>query len=369
MNAARLPVAAALFRRLGEQGQATALAFAPRRWLERAVARELQDCLANGSFIVRFFRSGRSALSAVLVELAQEHPGGTVLVPAYICNVVPEAVRFAGLVPEAVPVSETLLPDLQFIERKVVDAKTVAVIFASIFGAVACSAESLARIRARRPDLLVILDECQNLICPSPAEVDARCAVVVSFNQKNVLGAMGGAVLVRGDGVSLRMVRGRWMHRLEDELRMWGVHINQVRRTLRDLMRVLRGRSRLTAAPRLEYSRCRKHYGLDPRPIRRISLARALVGIRRLGQVEEARRANAEVILGLLTRAGATPVPTVERGRSPFIPFRMKGGRLPELPGLQIKGPYACDASATTSLCQDLFCVVNDGIGAMATRR
>lgn len=367
MNAARRSAAAVLFRRLGEQGQATALAFAPRRWLERAVARELEDCLANGSFIIRFFRSGRSALSAVLAELAQEYPGSRVLVPAYICNVVPDAVRFVGLVPEAVPVGETLLPDFEFIERKIADTKIVAVILASIFGAVACSAESLARIRAHRPDLLVILDECQNLICPSPAEVDARCAVVVSFNQKNVLGAMGGAVLVRGDGVSLKVDRGRWTHRLEDELRLWGVHVNQMRRTLRDLLRVLRGRSRLTAAPRLEYSRCRGHYGLDPRPIRRISLARALVGIRRLEQLEEARRANAEVILHLLTRAGATPVPTVERGRSPFIPFRVSGSGPPNLPGMQIKGPYACDESATTSLCQDLFCVVNDGIEAIGT--
>lgn len=303
----------------------------------------------------------------MLLELAREHPGGTVLVPAYICNVVPDAVRFSGLLPEAVPVSETLLPDLEYIERRIVDPNTVAVVLASIFGAVACTAESLARIRALRCDLLVILDECQNLICPSPAVVDHRCALIVSFNQKNVLGAMGGAVLVRGEGPPAAMAHGRWTQRAEDELRMWAVHANQMRRTLRDLLRVLRGASRLTSPPRLEYSRCRGHYGLEPRSIRRISLARALVGIRRLEKLEQSRRANAETILRALARVGSAPVPTAERERSPFIPFRMQGSRLPELPGLQIKGPYACDESATTSLCQDLFCVVNDGLETIGT--
>lgn len=363
MKEASRRAAAALFRRLGEQATATVVAFAPRASLERALARELHLCLGKGPFVVRFFRSGRSALAGLMRALAGKHPGGTVLVPAYICNVVPDAVRAVGLVAEPVPAGETLLPDLEVVGHRIADPNVVGVVFASVFGAAGCTRAALEGIRASRPDLLVVLDECQNLVCPSPAEIDGRSAMILSFNQKNVLGAMGGAVLMWGNEVSVHVDPGSWRHRLEDELRMWAVHAGQMWRTLRDLVRVLRGALRASTPPRLEYSRCRGHYGLEPRPIRRISLARALLGVRRLAEVEQARRRNAQEVLLALSQAGVRAVPTTERERSPFIPFLVTGSRPPVLPGMQIKGPYACDASATASIRPDLYCVVNDGVG------
>jgi hypothetical protein len=169
-------------------------AMLPRRHLQQIVRHVLLKRFFPHFDDLLLCKSGRTALSAIFEALARERPGSQVLVPDYICNVVPRAVSRAGLEPLAYRTSQHFEPDLDDFLEKLASPRVGGVLLASLFGAQNTSPEILQRVRAVRADILIVLDECQNLILNNPTRPDSRAVAVFSFNCKTIAGAMGGGV-------------------------------------------------------------------------------------------------------------------------------------------------------------------------------
>ncbi|HSQ79388.1 MAG TPA: DegT/DnrJ/EryC1/StrS aminotransferase family protein, partial [Candidatus Bathyarchaeia archaeon] len=163
------------------------------------------------------FDSGRSALFAALK--AHGRPGG-VLMPAYTCIVVPEAVRSAGYRPVFADIDlRTLQASGQDLARAAAGDTTV-VLATHLFGA-PCDIEGIERL-GRDRGLLVIEDAAPALGLSwrgRPVRGYGH-ATVVSFDAtKAISGEKGGALLTDDDALAAKVgrlleegtrARGRW---------------------------------------------------------------------------------------------------------------------------------------------------------------
>lgn len=348
----------------GLLGLATSLGLwlLPRRRLESwAEALLLQQFLVGGSR-VQFFKSGRSALSAVFEALAREQRGLQVLVPDYICNVVTRSVNGAGLEAVSYRTTEGFEVDLEDLLEKLAKPSVAAVVLASLFGSQNTSQTIVDRIRKAREDVLLVLDDCQNLLLNHAIIPDARTVVVFSFNMKTIAGAMGGGVCLREKGLDLQRPEAHWLRDFRLECAVAMVFLRQVCLRVWRGIRGLLGRQ-VYDPPGLEYSQAtgRIHYDMVPQRIARLSLVRAIIGMRAAAETESMRKRNFEELRSFLQRTGAGEiVPTPCPASAPFVPVRLiKPAFLTQVPW---KGPYALEGDPLRTLRPELLCFRNDGL-------
>lgn len=344
-----------------------AMSVLPRRRLESQAEGLLLQRFLIGGRRVLFFKSGRSALSAIFETLAQAEPKRRVLVPDYICNVVPRAISRAGLAVVTYRTSDRFEVDLDDLGTKLRDASVGAVVLASLFGSDNTGPAIIQRVRAIRPDLLVVLDECQTLLLGRAIVQDARTAVVFSFNMKTIAGAMGGGVCLGAHGPDLKRPGPDWRRDFRLECAVAMVFLRQVCLRLSLCIRRALGRQ-VYAPPALEYSLAvgRIHYDMAPQQIARLSLVRAIVRMRAAADTEATRRRNFEELRSFLRRTGAGEiVPTVCPASAPFVPVRLfKPAFLTQAPW---KGPYALEGVPDRTLRPDVLCFKNDGLDRFAS--
>lgn len=150
-----------------------------------------------------FFNSARVALYALLKAYARP---GAVLMPAYNCLTVPEAVSFAGYSPVFVDVDSASLNMTAETLEKSLSEETSVVLATHIFG-IPCDIEEIIR-RLRRRDVLIVEDAAPAL----GAEFRKRLvgsfgdATIISFQSIKVIsGETGGVLLTNRDELADRV--------------------------------------------------------------------------------------------------------------------------------------------------------------------
>jgi 2-polyprenyl-3-methyl-5-hydroxy-6-metoxy-1,4-benzoquinol methylase len=178
------------------------------RWLKWAYLHvwtraklEQRLCALVGGERLRVEMSGRVALRRLAEATRAAAPlidRPTALVPEFICNVVPMALLAAGYevvtyasAPSTEPTSESLMAE---VERTGATLLVVAPLFGSSGGVDAVLAERFVTFQnARR--LHVVIDSAQDAALALRVQASAvdLTAILLSFNDKSFLGALGGA--------------------------------------------------------------------------------------------------------------------------------------------------------------------------------
>ncbi|NOS67071.1 MAG: aminotransferase class I/II-fold pyridoxal phosphate-dependent enzyme [Candidatus Peribacteraceae bacterium] len=156
---------------------------------------------------VFLFSSGREGLMALLQSMNIGH-GDEIIVQAYTCVVVPNAIIAAGATPIFVDiVKETLSLDPQEV-RKAITPKTKAIICQHTFGIPAPLEELRAICDEHR---IPLIEDCAHVIPDDegPSEIGKTGEfVLLSFGRdKAISGVTGGAILSRRTDVSNRLKR------------------------------------------------------------------------------------------------------------------------------------------------------------------
>lgn len=180
--------------------------FTPWRWKSGTAARELEQALARqlGMEAVTF-ASGRQALLALLEAMGIKKED-EIIVQAYTCVVVPNAIHAAGgTVVYADIEKDTLNLNLDDTERKIT-SKTRAIICQHTFGIPADTAALRALCDKHK---LLLIEDCAHIIPDDkgPAEIGKHGdAMLLSFGRdKAVSGVAGGAMLVRDPGLATKL--------------------------------------------------------------------------------------------------------------------------------------------------------------------
>lgn len=129
-----------------------------QHWRDEKIVSEYENKFSqwNGSDYAFAFMSGRVALSACLYAL-DLNKGDEVLLPGYTCIVVPNAIKYAGLMPVYVDIElDTYGLDAEKIEQKITP-KTKVIILHHLYGLVCRDYEKIVSI-ARKYKLKVIED-------------------------------------------------------------------------------------------------------------------------------------------------------------------------------------------------------------------
>lgn len=176
------------------------LLFSPGRWIKGESADDLEeklnDLFDGGKVIC--FESGRSALLAILDNLGLE-PGDEVLLQAYTCVAVPDAILWAGAKPVYVDINaETFNMSLQDLKNKITK-KSKAIIIQHTFGTPAQINEIIKVARAH--DIFTIEDCAHSLGAkyqgkPTGSFADAA---ILSFGRDKVISSVFGGAVITAD--------------------------------------------------------------------------------------------------------------------------------------------------------------------------
>lgn len=152
---------------------------------------------------VFLFGSGREAMYAVLK--AYNRPGG-VLLPAYNCIVVPEAIRFAGYRPVFVDIERGSLSMTAENVEKSLSPDIQAIFLTHIFG-IPCDIQNILDVLAGK-DILIVEDAAPAI----GAEYNGRVvgsfgdASVISFQSTKIIsGEIGGALLTNNETLAEKL--------------------------------------------------------------------------------------------------------------------------------------------------------------------
>jgi hypothetical protein len=308
-----------------------------------------------------FYKSGRSAVAAVFESLARNHPGAAVLVPDYICNVIYRAAAGHNIRLLSYRTDKYFHADLEDIEQKMRADRVVALLLASVFGCQNRGADVIERIRAADRRLLLIVDDCQNLVREMPFHPDERTVVVFSFNRKHVPGTMGGGLCMAANLLNLQAPQRVFFKDLALEVVVLLALFRQVWNALRRYGRALFGRVGSFALPELEFSDGRRLlYDTGIQRISRISLVRGIFGLRALATIATQRRENFGRLRKFLEdNEWGTVVGTENAGISPLVAIEgLHSGLIGRLP---LKGPYARDEKQSETLRPGILSYRNDG--------
>lgn len=348
-------------RDIGEAILAALLMLVPQQIHERRLTGLLLKYYPSQFAKVVFFKSGRSALTALFEKLAVQKKQSIVLLPDYICNVVYMSASIAGIRFKVYRTDELFRPDMSEIKALLKTEPVCAVLFASILGAQNNTSEILYSVRAVAPDVLIVFDECQNIIIASPLVMDSKTVCVMSFNDKTVPGLMGGALCLPSATVldierPTRDVASMLLH----DLRIWVFLAKKILRRLPEVLAALRGRVPRYAYPVLEFSSgAREYYDLVPHPAAKLSLIYAVRWLRRLPELERVRRCNYAFFQELVANEGYGTFLTTERAEvTPYVPFRLKDQIV--FKHLPIKGPYAMMDDSSKTLRKDIYSIKNN---------
>lgn len=185
---------------------AFSLLLRPWTWREYRSARNLEAFLERtiGPQYAISFESGRTALFTVLSAhgLAM---GDEVVLQAYTCVVVPNAIRWAGGTPVFVDIDETLTMLPQDLEKKITP-KTRAIIIQHTFGMPARLNELLAIAKAHR---LFVIEDCAHALGTTyngrPLGSFGNAAIFSFGRDKVISGVFGGAAVVNDEFLAERL--------------------------------------------------------------------------------------------------------------------------------------------------------------------
>jgi len=151
-------------------------------------------------FQVKYVYLTQSARVALYAILKAYNRPGRVLMPAYNCIVVPEAVHYAGYQPEFIDINPATLNVAPEVLEKAITSDTTVVLATHLFG-IPCNLEETLRIFKHR-DILIIEDAAPAL----GAEYNGKMvgsfgdASVISFQSTKVIsGEVGGALITNND--------------------------------------------------------------------------------------------------------------------------------------------------------------------------
>jgi dTDP-4-amino-4,6-dideoxygalactose transaminase len=148
-------------------------------------------------------KNARSGLYTILK--AYNRPGN-VLVPAYNCLSVPEAVYYAGYKPSFVDIELTKLSSLPESFERMISPETTVVIPTHLFG-IPCKIDEIREI-CRQKDLLVLEDAAPALGAEYRGEIAGSFgdASVISFGGRKVIyGEAGGAILTNSEELAMKI--------------------------------------------------------------------------------------------------------------------------------------------------------------------
>ena len=142
-------------------------------------------------FSLEYFPSAREGLFCYLQSLAKQYPLKTeVIVSAYICEAIPEAIRNAGLRPRFVDLAPNSILNIQEGLREALSAKTLAIILAPYFG---LYSEKYLKLEAVAGEVALVLDFAQGV--GLPYEDLGMDAVLLSFGIGKGVDFWGGALV------------------------------------------------------------------------------------------------------------------------------------------------------------------------------
>lgn len=350
-----------VFRYLAGVAASLAMAALPRRLLERTLSSRLRDDFYPTCSHVVFYKSGRSALAAVFERLVAERRGGVVLIPDYICNVVHRAAAGCELRLVAYRTDAAFHVDLDDLREKFCSEKAAALLLASLFGCQNRSRQLIERIRSFAPETLLIIDDCQNLVVEAPFCPDHQTVVVFSFNEKHIPGVMGGGVCSAANSLGLSEPTRRVAADLALEAMVMLSLLRQGKDMLLRSAAALFGLRRRFPAPKCEHSPCQRLlYDTRVSRIARLSLARAIVGLKSLHVLASRRRENYARLRDAIHRGRWGRLVATENAEfSPLVAIEgLDAGLIGDLP---LNGPYACDDDPAASLRPEVVVFRNDG--------
>lgn len=339
-----------------EQILCLSLLLLPRLFIVRALRLFLaKRVFACDPASVTLYKSGRSALHGALATIRRSDPRRSVVfIPDYTCNVVSVACLAAGFEVQTYQTTDCCEPLWAELAEAVQTVDLPVVVFCSLFGTVPIADEHVSGLLALNAGLIVVADECQNLVPDSCVTQTPAHVIVFSFNDKTCPGIMGGGVVWN---------RGTFGEPFFDEVpesRRWKCRMGLlglfVRNTATDAKRLFRLCFRLNhgyARPtNYEFSHCHKpHYDVRAEPIYKVSAARATLSVRALARYRRRRGANVLAIQGYLgdsafvnARAAASHFPPILPLEQAFVDANP--GQLP----FPMKAPYAMPADPEASL-------------------
>jgi hypothetical protein len=154
--------------------------------------------------------SGRVALRQVTEVVKNCVKGSGVLIPRYICNVVPLAVENGGMTPVFYETDNKFYPDKEEILCKIENNNIGMLILVPLYG----STGGISFLNDKRfvdkllsLDIFICIDGCQNIefLKKTLRNIDPkwrRIIAVCSFNDKNIPGLLGGGILVHENEVA-----------------------------------------------------------------------------------------------------------------------------------------------------------------------
>ncbi|MEM3730885.1 MAG: hypothetical protein QW667_01695 [Candidatus Bathyarchaeia archaeon] len=334
--------------------------FLPKSFLLKTVASKIEAMYENFDAIL--VDSGRSALYNFLIyakNMNQVKSACEVLIPNYICNVVDKAVVKSNLIPVRYETDEFFRPVIKDVIAKVSD-KTLAVIFAPIFGSydnVFIRTTNL--VKKRKEEVLIIFDNAQCIDLKPPSKTDA---VILSFNNKDIWGVMGGALLLK---------RKKFNLRVDPEKLSFYQELLYLFEFFKRICKIMRKES-LSLISKLntwhfEHSTCSRFpYTLNKNAISKISLIFALHGLNELEKYKERRKENYEAFKKWCrTFKNVKIIETKNVSTSPFIPLIVIGNVQETLSTfsnfrVQVKMPYAVDENPNLSLKKNIIAIPNN---------
>jgi perosamine synthetase len=131
----------------------------PGAWDDTALVTEYERAFAewNGSAAAFAFMSGRESLSACIAALGLE-PGDEIVLPGYTCVVVPNALRYAGVVPVYADIElDTYGADAADVARRIT-TRTKALLIQHLYGLVCRDYDALVDLARERG--LALIEDC-----------------------------------------------------------------------------------------------------------------------------------------------------------------------------------------------------------------
>lgn len=192
--------------RMTDVFRATTCLFQPWKWRKGEYINQLEQALKNifGAKHVIAFDSGRSALQLAL-QACGIVAGDEVLLQAYTCVAVPNAVRWAGGVPVYVDIDETLTMDFADAEKKI-SSRTKAIIVQHTFGQ---ATDMDACMLFTKEHNLIAIEDCAHTIGGKYKDKllgTFGSAAIFSFGSDKVISCgRGGAVITNHDEIKNKL--------------------------------------------------------------------------------------------------------------------------------------------------------------------
>ncbi len=218
--------------------------------------------------------SGRSALALLYNTIKRYGKINTVLLPDYICNVVYEAANRSGMhiVRYA---TEDSMPCIDDILHIISSNQECCVTFVSYFGRSIDYCKIIATIREISNEIIIIFDECQNLLNADINVLDENIFSVLSFNNKMTPGLLGGAIVLKNSHYVFSIPLETRFRRIICELEM------VLSYNLLFFKMIKTALSRAYPFPStFEWSSCFGKYSVEPRRIYKVSLVSAYLSVK-----------------------------------------------------------------------------------------